>query len=117
MAGFDFDSLGETTRKIFLAGVGAVATGAEKSQSLINDLIAKGELTVEQGKAVNEELKHTYETSKSKVEEDALKVRLASMSAEERAQWVARATQIAQDLDSEPVEVEVEEGSNDTSTK
>lgn len=45
-------------RKFFLAGVGAVATTAEKSQEVLDDLVKKGELTVEQGRAMNEELKH-----------------------------------------------------------
>ena len=53
MAGFDF---GEGVRRVFLAGVGAIATGAEKSQQIIEDLVKKGELTVEQGKQLNEEL-------------------------------------------------------------
>ena len=54
MASFN---LGEELRKVLLAGVGAVATTAEKSQELINQLVEKGELTVEQGKVMNEELK------------------------------------------------------------
>ena len=47
----------EGIRKIFLAGVGAVATTGEAAKSLIDTLVEKGELTVEQGKALNEELK------------------------------------------------------------
>ncbi len=47
----------EGIRKIFLAGVGAVATTREAAKSLIDTLVEKGELTVEQGKALNEELK------------------------------------------------------------
>ena len=50
-----FDPM-DIVRKTFLAGVGAVATGAEKSQELVGDLVKKGELTVAQGKALNEEL-------------------------------------------------------------
>ena len=47
----------EDMKKIMLAGIGAVATTVEKSQDLVDKLIEKGELTVEQGKAINEELK------------------------------------------------------------
>lgn len=47
----------EGIRKIFLAGVGAVATTGEAAKNLIDTLVEKGELTVEQGKALNEELK------------------------------------------------------------
>ena len=46
-------------RKIFLAGVGAVATTADAAKDLVDQLVKKGELTVEQGKVLNEELKHT----------------------------------------------------------
>ncbi len=49
----------EGLRKVFLAGVGAVATTAENAKELIDDLVEKGELTVAQGKALNEELKYT----------------------------------------------------------
>lgn len=49
--------LGEGLKKVFLAGVGAVATTAETAKELIDDLVTKGELTVEQGKVLNEELK------------------------------------------------------------
>ncbi|HJA93357.1 MAG TPA: hypothetical protein H9717_09645 [Candidatus Eisenbergiella merdipullorum] len=47
----------EGIRKIFLAGVGAVASTGEAAKSLIDTLVEKGELTVEQGKVLNEELK------------------------------------------------------------
>ena len=50
---------GEGLRKIFLAGVGALAATAEKGQELVNNLVARGELTVEQGKKLNSELAHT----------------------------------------------------------
>lgn len=47
-------------KNIFLAGVGAVALTAEKSEALVKELVKKGELTVEQGKALNEELRHKF---------------------------------------------------------
>lgn len=43
--------------RIFLAGVGALAVTAEKSREVVDELVKKGELTVEQGKILNEELK------------------------------------------------------------
>lgn len=48
---------GEGLKKVFLAGVGAVATTAETAKEVIDDLVTKGELTMEQGKVLNEELK------------------------------------------------------------
>jgi len=52
-------SFGEDLRKVILAGVGAVAQTSENAQKLLDNLVHKGELTVEQGKVLNEELKHT----------------------------------------------------------
>ena len=48
---------GNGLSRIFLAGVGALAVTAEKSKEVIDELVKKGELTVEQGKVLNEELK------------------------------------------------------------
>lgn len=50
--------LGKDLKNLLLAGIGAVAVTAEKSQALLDELVKKGELTVEQGKVLNEELKH-----------------------------------------------------------
>ncbi|MCD7892488.1 MAG: aspartyl beta-hydroxylase [Erysipelotrichaceae bacterium] len=47
----------EDLKKILLAGVGAVAISAEKSKEVVDTLVKKGELTVEQGKVINEELR------------------------------------------------------------
>ncbi len=52
------EQLGEGIRKLILAGVGAVAVTKGKSEAVVRELIKKGELTVEQGKVLNEELKH-----------------------------------------------------------
>ena len=51
-------NISEDLKKIFLFGVGAMAITAEKSKILIDELVQKGEITVEQGKILNEELKH-----------------------------------------------------------
>ncbi|MDF7640702.1 phasin family protein [Bifidobacterium sp. ESL0784] len=50
--------LGDGLRTVFLAGIGALATTAEKGQELVDELVKKGELTVEQGRTLNTELKH-----------------------------------------------------------
>ncbi len=52
------DGLGENVKKVLLAGIGAVAMTTEKSRDLLSEMVKKGELTVEQGKVLNEELKH-----------------------------------------------------------
>ena len=43
-------TIGDGFKDIFLAGVGAMAITGEKATDLVSALIAKGELTVEQGK-------------------------------------------------------------------
>ena len=78
MAGFD--DLGDGVRKLFLVGVGAVATGAEKSTEIVNKLVEKGELTVAQGKAVNEELKHTIKNAAGDTSEAVLRAKLKAMT-------------------------------------
>ena len=57
---------GEGVKKIFLAGVGAAATTAETTKNIIDKLVEKGELTVEQGRGFNEELKRN---AKDKIKE------------------------------------------------
>ena len=44
----------EDLKKVLLAGIGAVAVTAEKSKEVVEQLVKKGELTVEQGKVLNE---------------------------------------------------------------
>lgn len=48
--------LGEELKKIVLAGIGAVAVTAEKAKEIIEELVKKGEITVAEGKVLNEEL-------------------------------------------------------------
>ena len=61
------NNLSEELKKILVAGIGAVATTIEKSKDVVDELVKKGELTVEQGKTLNEELKHnlTKKTEKT----------------------------------------------------
>lgn len=67
MADFNFND--GLLHKVFLAGVGALATTVEKSQEIVDDLVKKGEITVEQGKALNAELKHKAEEAKAASDE------------------------------------------------
>ena len=53
-------------KKAFLVSVGAVATTAEVTKDIVEKMIEKGEQTVEQGKVLNQELKHN---AKKKVKE------------------------------------------------
>ncbi|MDO4537840.1 MAG: hypothetical protein Q4B54_06720 [Coriobacteriales bacterium] len=112
MAGFDF---GEGVRKVFLAGVGAIATGAEKSQQIIDELVKKGELTVEQGKALNEELTRKAGKAAADTQDALLRARLAAMTPEEREAYAKKVADIAKDIETGAtnVEVEVEEATEE----
>lgn len=46
------EKLGDGVKKVLLAGIGAVAVTAEKSRELLDEMVKKGELTVEQGKVL-----------------------------------------------------------------
>lgn len=52
------EKFSDNIKKVILAGIGAVAVTAEKSKDLLDEMVEKGELTVEQGKVLNEELRH-----------------------------------------------------------
>lgn len=108
MAGFD---LGEGVRTIFLAGIGAIATGAEMSQQIVEDLVKKGELTVEQGKVLNEELTRKATKMATDTHETLLRTRLECMSAEEREAYAKKVNELAKEINDRAatVEVEVEE--------
>lgn len=83
-------SITDGFKDIFLAGVGAMALGAEKSKDLVEQLIAKGEITVEQGKQLNAELKHSAVKVTADLRDDVIAAHLASMTAAERDEFAAK---------------------------
>ncbi len=46
-----------TLKKLLLAGIGSLAAGYEKAEEIVDELVKKGELAVNDGKELNEELK------------------------------------------------------------
>lgn len=48
-----------TLKNLLLAGIGTMAISYEKARETVDDLVKKGELTVSQGRELNEELRHT----------------------------------------------------------
>lgn len=123
---------GDSMKKIMLAGIGAVAVTAEKSKELVNELVVKGELTVEQGKVLNEELKHKVkDTIKDNVqiqiiqpenktpaaehvisqmenytseELDAIRQKLDALAAEKKAADMQTAAETSDDIEAESQE-------------
>lgn len=84
---------GELTKNLLLMGIGAAATTAEKSKDLVDELVKKGEITIDQGKVLNEELKNK---ASDKVSESMLK-RVDKMSKEQRDALRAKLKEMDQD--------------------
>lgn len=99
------DNIAGGFKDIFLAGVGALAIGAEKSKDLIDQLISKGELTVEQGKELNEELKHKAADTAVDVHEDLIAAHLSTMTPEQRKAFAAKVAELADRDDLEPSDI------------
>lgn len=82
------EKFSDNIKKVILAGIGAVATTAEKSKDLLDEMVEKGELTVEQGKVLNEELKHNI---KQKVQ-DVTGKKEDELSADDISELIDRMT-------------------------
>ena len=108
----DFD-VTEGLKKLFLASVGAVAMGAEKSQEVVDDLVKKGELTVEQGKTLNQELTRKAREVIDGTADKALRSRLEAMTPEDRAAYAAKVAEMSAELDAQAVKVDVEEAADE----
>jgi polyhydroxyalkanoate synthesis regulator phasin len=111
-------NIGEGLRKVLLAGVGALATGVEKAPAIIDDLVKKGEITVEQGKSLNEELTRKAAKAAADTQDTILRARLECMSPEERAAYADKVRDFAQEIAdqeaAQTVEAEVEEVAEET---
>ena len=64
---------GDEIKKVFLAGIGAIAETIETGQEMVDSLVEKGELTVKQGKILNEELKHGFKENGKDLKNAAVK--------------------------------------------
>ena len=125
--------LGDGIKKFFLLGIGAAAMSVEKSGEILGDLVKKGELTVEQGKALNQELKHniksTVKTAADSVKESAarkndqeeLKATISRLTPEQLAavkaqieRMQAEAAEEKAETAEEPAEEAVQEASAET---
>ena len=114
--------LGEGIKKLLLAGIGTAAVTAEKSKEVLDELVKKGELTVEQGKVLNQELKHNIKESVKKnvnvtlkpSDPDELKDVLSKMSPDQLAALKDQISQMqAKDVDAEEAKEEPEKAKED----
>jgi peptide/nickel transport system substrate-binding protein len=77
----------------------------EKAKEVLDTLIEKGGVTVEQGKDINRELQHKATETVAKVREESIAAAMKTMSAEERAEFAATVAKLA----AEPAAEEAEE--------
>ena len=110
--------LEEGIKKILLAGIGTAEVTAEKSKEVLDELVKKGELTVEQGKVLNQELKHNIKESVKKnvnvtlkpSNPDELKEVLGKMTPDQLAALKEQISKMqAKDVDAEETAEEEEE--------
>ncbi|MBU5317209.1 aspartyl beta-hydroxylase [Clostridium bornimense] len=59
-------------KKILLVGIGAMATTTEKCMEIVDELVKKGEVTIEQGKVLNEELKRSIKENENKISDEKI---------------------------------------------
>jgi len=77
----DNRKLGDGLKKLVLLGIGVAAVTGEKSQEIIEKLVKKGEITMEDGKVLNSEFSQNV---KDKVKEAAETVKTARDNSAER---------------------------------
>ena len=113
------EKLTDNLKKVILAGIGAVAITAEKSKDVLDDMVKKGELTVEQGKVLNEELKHNLkQTVKNNVKVKVttpveLSELLDKMTPEQLEALKAQIKEKESTVDSEAEEVDADDTAED----
>ena len=88
-------NVSDSFKDVLLAGVGALAIGAEKSKELFDQFVQQGQITVEQGKSLNEELKHKAETAASGIQEDVLAAHMAAMTPDQREAFAKKVAEYA----------------------
>ena len=101
-------NIGDGFKNIFLAGIGAMAYTGEKGKEVIDQLVAKGEITLEQGRELNDELQRKAGKATTDIRESALEARMSIMTPEEREAFVAAAARIAEEQNAKAAEVEAE---------
>ena len=99
------NNFSEDLKKVLLAGIGAVATTIEKSKDVVDELVKKGELTVEQGKILNEELKHDLrEKLRTPADTESIRKDLEKVSRDDLAMLKAHIEELEKGMENEQSE-------------
>ena len=96
-----FEDLGSDAKKIFLAGLGAMSSAADKGEEIVDKLVSKGELTVEEGRQLNTALAHKVQTGTENLRGSVLLKYMKSMTVEQRKEFVKKVVEISDQLDKE----------------
>jgi len=86
---------GDGLKNIFLAGIGAIAYTGEKGKEIIDQLVAKGEITLDQGIELTKDLQAKAGEGAQALRESALEARMKAMTPEERDAFAAKAAELA----------------------
>lgn len=86
-------------RQIFLAGVGALAIGAEKSQQVVEQLVKKGQITVDEGKEMSKDIASQAGENLDKVRDEIIAAHMKTMTKEQREAFAARVADMAANID------------------
>lgn len=95
-------------QQIFLAGVGALAIGAENAKKVAEKLVEQGSITVEQGKDLAQKAANQAEGDFTQVRDEIIKSHLKVMTKEQRDEFAARVAELAANMDADD-ELENEE--------
>lgn len=107
-------NIGDGFKNIFLAGIGAMAYTGEKGKEIIDQLVEKGEITLDQGRQLNEELQHKASDSSAGLRESALEATMRMMRPEDREAFAAAAARFASEQNAADAEAaQGEEGAGD----
>ena len=105
-------NIGDGFKNIFLAGIGALAYTGEKGKEIIDQLVEKGEITLDQGRELNEELQRKATDVTANLRDTALEARMKTMTAEQREEFIKAVQRIAEEQNeadaAKAVEVEAE---------
>ena len=100
----DMEKLSEGLKKILLAGIGTVAVTAEKSKDVLDEMVKRGELTVEQGKV----LKNNVNVSVKPQSGEELEELLGNMTPDQLADLKDKISQMQEKDAAEPENEEVD---------
>lgn len=96
-------------RDIFLAGVGALAMTGEKTKEVLEELIARGQISVEQGRKINEELSRRGAEKASELHTESIRAFVKALPADERKKLMEELGKVAEEADAEAGEPADEE--------